>query len=151
LADLRSFGKNMNRLVRVSGMVLIALWVLFASIGAANAEPPKSGPTPIGRTKFREVVVPVFDSSAVRIDRKDLPVYPRNLRRAGVTGEATVLVFVDENGSFVDCGLLRATEAEFGASALAVVRKWHYYPLELELGKPIVHALKVTITFELGY
>lgn len=56
------------------------------------------------------------------------PVYPFEMRRAGITGEVTVAFIVTSNGDVVDAYALKSTQREFEAPAVAAVMKWKFKP-----------------------
>ena len=56
------------------------------------------------------------------------PVYPYEMRRAGVTGAVTVVFTVDTEGNVRDAKILRSTQREFEASALQAVLQWKFKP-----------------------
>jgi protein TonB len=55
-------------------------------------------------------------------------VYPFELSRAGVTGEATISFVVDREGNVRDVSAVKSTHAEFGTAAVEAVQKWKFQP-----------------------
>lgn len=74
------------------------------------------------------------------------PVYPRELRLMGISGEAVVEFIVDANGDVVNPVVIRATQAAFGQAAAACVVRWKYRPA-LKDGQPVASVQRQTITF----
>src|SRR5947209_5755539 len=56
------------------------------------------------------------------------PIYPMDLRRARVSGEAQLQFVVTTEGDVVDAKVLSATDKRFGEAALEAVRQWKYKP-----------------------
>ncbi len=56
------------------------------------------------------------------------PVYPYEMRRAGLTGQVTVVFTVDAEGNVRDAQILHSTQKEFEASALQAVLQWKFKP-----------------------
>jgi protein TonB len=56
------------------------------------------------------------------------PVYPFEMRRAGITGEVTVGFVVDSNGDVQQAYVINSTQREFEAAAVQAVSKWKFRP-----------------------
>ena len=76
------------------------------------------------------------------------PYYPFELRRKGVEGSATVEFIVDGRGEVVEAWVVKATDEEFGRSAVACVSKWKFKP-GIHDGHPVMVRLQVPIMFSL--
>lgn len=76
------------------------------------------------------------------------PVYPPELRAAGIEGEVVVEYIVDEQGVVVAAEALESTDAAFEAPALDAVRAWRFTPGKKE-GRGVRTRVKQTITFQL--
>lgn len=76
------------------------------------------------------------------------PVYPRELRAAGVQGEARVELIVGVDGTVTDAIAIKATDVRFANAAIACVRGWKFRPATLD-GKPVPTRLQVPIEFTL--
>lgn len=63
------------------------------------------------------------------------PVYPYELLRDHVSGEATVSFVISETGKITGSRLVKATPPEFGAAALAMIEQWEFEPA-LKAGRP---------------
>lgn len=75
------------------------------------------------------------------------PKYPVAALRAGQTGQASVVFYIDEIGSVSDAKLESATSPEFGQAALQAVQSWKYRPATLA-GEPVeIGPLRQTIPF----
>lgn len=77
------------------------------------------------------------------------PVYPFDLRRAGVSGEVTVGFIVDANGDTRDAYIVRATGREFETAVLQIVPKWKFAPGK-KAGAAVNTRVTITIPFTLG-
>ena len=77
------------------------------------------------------------------------PVYPFELSRAGVTGEATVGFIVDSAGNVRNAYAVKSTHAEFGAAAVEAVNKWKFRAGERG-GKAVNTRMQVPIVFALS-
>ena len=60
------------------------------------------------------------------------PTYPYKMSRAGIEGDVTVEFSIDAAGMVTDAKVLRSSDKEFNASALAAVAKWHFIPGQKE-------------------
>lgn len=76
------------------------------------------------------------------------PQYPFELRRAGISGTAEVLIVVNEEGNVVEAFLQRSTHPEFGQAALDAVRKWKFRP-GMKSGKPVKFQMIAPLAFRL--
>jgi protein TonB len=56
------------------------------------------------------------------------PIYPYEMRRAGITGEVNVGFIVDVNGDVHDAYVINSTHREFEVSAVQAVGKWKFRP-----------------------
>lgn len=77
------------------------------------------------------------------------PVYPFELRRRGITGEAMIDFVVDVDGSVVDAVVLRANDVRIGDAARSAVAKWKFRPAEID-GHPVRCHMEVPIAFTLN-
>lgn len=76
------------------------------------------------------------------------PVYPRNLLRSEITGQAIIVFAVDVNGKVVRPVVESATNPEFAASAIAALSLWEFRPAKLR-GKPIELEVRQIFPFQL--
>jgi protein TonB len=56
------------------------------------------------------------------------PIYPYEMRRAGITGEVNVGFIVDSNGDVRDAYVINSTHREFEVPAVQAVSKWKFRP-----------------------
>jgi protein TonB len=56
------------------------------------------------------------------------PIYPYEMRRAGITGEVNVGFIVDINGDVRDAYVMNSTHREFEVPAVQAVSKWKFRP-----------------------
>ncbi|KRG62939.1 hypothetical protein ABB26_14800 [Stenotrophomonas humi] len=76
------------------------------------------------------------------------PTYPPELIAADITGSATLVFTIDEQGSVVDARVESATRPEFSDASLEAVRTWKFTPATLS-GKPIRMETRQQFPFEL--
>jgi RNA polymerase sigma factor (sigma-70 family) len=77
------------------------------------------------------------------------PVYPFELSRAGITGEATIGIIVDPEGNVREAYTVKTTRPEFGTAATEAVQKWKFQPGQ-KGGIPVNTRLQVPIVFSLS-
>lgn len=75
------------------------------------------------------------------------PVYPLELRNAGVTGGAVLELNVDEKGTLTKVTCLRASHPQFEASALESIKKWQFTPAQKD-GKPVASRTRFAFVFD---
>lgn len=127
--------------LRVHGLA-VALPLLLLT--ACETLETKAGDPVTARVYNREMTKQGFDHycSGGRCDSPPMllsaaaPKYPAAALRAGQTGQASVIFYIDESGSVLDAEIESATSAEFGQAALAAVQSWKYRPAALA-GKPV--------------
>ncbi len=76
------------------------------------------------------------------------PVYPFEMRRAGITGEVLVGFIVDANGDVRDPYPVRSTQREFEAAAVQAVSKWKFRPGR-KAGRAVNTRMQVPIVFSI--
>ena len=74
------------------------------------------------------------------------PVYPYEMRRAGITGEVNVGFIVDSNGDVRDGYVINSTHREFEVPAVQAVSKWKFRPGRRS-GKAVNTRMSVPIVF----
>lgn len=74
------------------------------------------------------------------------PVYPYEMRRAGITGEVNVGFIVDANGDVRDAYVMNSTHREFEVPAVQAVSKWKFRPGRRG-GKAVNTRMSVPIVF----
>jgi len=77
------------------------------------------------------------------------PVYPMGLRMDGETGEVTVRIIVDTNGDVQDASVLKSSDPDLSAAALAAVKQWKFSPPSRN-GRPVKVRLQETVIFNLA-
>lgn len=77
------------------------------------------------------------------------PVYPFEMRRAGINGEVWVDFIVDAKGDVLNAYAARSTRREFEESAVQAVNKWKFRPGKKAGGAVNVH-MQVPIVFTLN-
>lgn len=76
------------------------------------------------------------------------PVYPFEMRRAGITGEVLVGFIVDSNGDVREAYAIRSTQREFEAAAVQAVSKWKFRPGK-KGGRSVNTKMQVPIVFSI--
>jgi TonB family protein len=74
------------------------------------------------------------------------PVYPSELRRQGVAGDALVEFVVGSDGRVRELGVVRATHVEFGESAANAVQEWRF-DAAVKAGMPVDVKMMQRIAF----
>jgi protein TonB len=77
------------------------------------------------------------------------PLYPFEMRRAGITGTVTVEFIVQKNGIVRDAFALKSTQREFEAEAVKAVMKWRFKPGKRG-GADVDTRMRVDIVFSLN-
>ena len=77
------------------------------------------------------------------------PVYPADLKRAGVSGRATVSCVVDAKGNVNSVRPVDSTDTRFEAAALNAVGKWKFQP-GVRDGEAVPSLVVVPFTFNLS-
>jgi RNA polymerase sigma factor (sigma-70 family) len=112
---------------------------------AVQPEPPpaprSSGAT--GKT-FQEADL---DEKPKPIARES-PVYPPELRKAGIGGEATVSFIVDSTGKVLEARAVKSSRPEFEAPCVAAVSNWQFEPGRIK-GQPVNTQVVLPITFKM--
>lgn len=95
----------------------------------------------------------IFDPS--QLDQQPVPtyqikpLYPFEMRRAGITGTVTVEFIVDKTGVVRDAFALPSTQREFEAEAVKAVMKWKFKPGKRG-GSAVPTRMRVPIVFSLN-
>jgi protein TonB len=88
---------------------------------------PPTRPTGFGRGLGQIFDLSQLDQIPVaRIQQQ--PIYPYEMRRAGITGEVNIGFIVDVNGDVRDPYVINSTHREFEAPAVQAVGKWKFRP-----------------------
>lgn len=77
------------------------------------------------------------------------PIYPDNLRRAGISGSALIVFEVDEIGNVLNASVESETHEGFGRSALEAVKMWKFEPGTMN-GKPVNVPMQIRLAFKLN-
>lgn len=77
------------------------------------------------------------------------PVYPFEMRRAGVSGEVTVAFIVGSSGDVVEAYAVKSTQREFEQPAVQAVLKWKFRPGR-KGGRAVNTRMSVPIVFNLN-
>lgn len=76
------------------------------------------------------------------------PVYPFEMRRAGITGDVLVGFIVDSNGDVREAYAIKSTQREFEAAAIQAVSKWKFRPGK-KGGRSVNTKMQVPIVFSI--
>lgn len=77
------------------------------------------------------------------------PVYPADLKRAGIAGKATVSFVVDAKGNVKNIRPVESSDRRFESAALAAVARWKFRP-GIRDGEAVNTLVVVPITFNLS-
>lgn len=77
------------------------------------------------------------------------PVYPFEMKRAGIKGEVKVEFIVDAQGAVIQAYAVSSTDKEFEAPAVQAVKKWRFRPGK-KGGRAVNVRMQVPIAFNLG-
>lgn len=77
------------------------------------------------------------------------PVYPFEMRRAGVNGEVTVAFIVGSSGDVVEAYAVKSTQREFEVPAVQAVMKWKFRPGR-KGGRAVNTKMSIPIVFNIG-
>ena len=75
------------------------------------------------------------------------PLYPFDQAKKGYTGSAVIGFVVDQNGNVREPYVIRATNDDFAAAALAAVSRWKFQPGR-KAGRPVNVRMAVPLTFD---
>jgi len=76
------------------------------------------------------------------------PVYPFEMRRAGITGEVVVAFIVDHRGNVRDATAIRSSQRDFEAAAVQAVGKWTFRPGRKN-GQAVNTRMQVPVVFSI--
>jgi TonB family protein len=91
----------------------------------------------------------VDEVTRIEAERSNPVVYPKQLRRSKVTGEATVALVVLPTGEpyMRSVTMVQATRAEFGAALMDAVASMRFAPAR-RAGNPVAQRTELTVKFE---
>jgi len=97
--------------------------------------------------------VKIFDASSLDTQPAPIsqpePVFPFEMKRAGIPGDVVVEFIVDTNGNVLNPVIVRSSQREFEANAISAVNKWRFKPGK-KGGRSVVTRMSVEITFKLN-
>lgn len=136
-------------------MLLAALFAaaMLLQVGCSTPQPVVSSITAkaIDTTMYKGLEVSIFDANQVRCDKSAPPVYPADAKRNRIQGVGVVRIIVDQTGEAIDYAVVSSSPtAEFGQAVLDAAKRWKYYPMADEDGRPVIYILEQTIHFNLG-
>jgi periplasmic protein TonB len=77
------------------------------------------------------------------------PIYPFEMRRAGITGQVVVGFIVDSTGAVQNAYAVSSTQREFEAAAIQAVSKWKFNPGRTG-GRSVNTRMQVPIVFSIS-
>ncbi|MFA5257479.1 MAG: energy transducer TonB [Opitutales bacterium] len=80
---------------------------------------------------------------------KASPIYPFDMRSAGIEGSVVMILFVDPNGRVIDVSVVKATNAGFINAAVEAARKWRFEP-GVRKGAPVSFKMSLPMTFSIN-
>ncbi len=112
---------------------------------ATEAAPPPKPTSP--PPKNNDGVTDTPDTPAqVKPQGRVTPVYPKELREQGITGEVVVSFIVDENGKVTSAEIFRSSDPRFNKAALDAVSQWRFEPA-LKDGVPVRTRVRAPLGF----
>jgi len=106
---------------------------------------PATRPTGFGRGLGQIFDLSQLDQIPVaRVQQQ--PIYPYEMRRAGITGEVNIGFIVDSNGDVRDAYVISSTHREFEQPAVQAVSKWKFRPGR-KGGRAVPTRMSVPIVF----
>ncbi|MDQ5979861.1 MAG: periplasmic protein TonB [Verrucomicrobiota bacterium] len=136
-----------------SFLAAILTAAILLLVGCSTPQPVVSSLSakPIDTTMHKGLEVSVFDANQVRCDKSTPPVYPAEAKRNRIQGVGVVRIIVDQTGEAIDYTIVASSPtAEFGQAVLDAAKRWKYYPMADEAGRPVIYILEQTIRFNLG-
>lgn len=92
-------------------------------------------------------IVPTDRGPIVRVQKR--PVFPFEMRRAGISGEVIVDVVVDTDGKVRNAYALRSSHREFEAAAVEAVNAWQFDPA-VKGARSVNTHMQIPIVFSLS-
>jgi RNA polymerase sigma factor (sigma-70 family) len=114
---------------------------------AAQPEPPSSPAHQSSGTTGKTFQEADLDEKPKPVAREP-PVYPPELRKAGIEGEATVSFIVDSSGKVLEARAVKSSRPEFEAPCVAAVSNWQFEPGRIK-GQPVNTQVVLPITFKM--
>jgi TonB family protein len=116
------------------------------AVTIAPVAPASPATPPQGEAGSLGIEVP--DIAPVPI-RQVAPIYPYEMRRAGVSGEVLVDFIIDTDGNVKGAFAAQSSQREFEAAAIEAVNKWKFHPA-IKNGHPVFTHMQTPITFSLS-
>lgn len=82
-----------------------------------------------------------------KVLRSVRPLYPAELKKAAIAGEAVIGLLVDAQGAVREVEVVRCTQAAFGDAARAAIEQWQFSP-GMKNGNAVSTRLQVPIVFQ---
>ncbi|WLH35460.1 energy transducer TonB [Pseudomonas sp. FP2196] len=82
-------------------------------------------------------------------EKNPVPIYPKALSRAGVTGEVKVRFIVRADGSVNEIAIVQSDHPDMAEAVRVAVEQWRFKPWALEEGKPAEKAVVAPMVFRL--
>ncbi len=145
--------------ISVRCLTTLGVLLVLASPGRLNAvdAPPKTPPArnPLEPAKPAGETGPAAESPArVTVDEGEAllrdwapPEYPESARLAKAEGTVLIQFVVELDGSVTRASVVKSSDAQFDAAALAAVQRWVFTPA-ISKGQPAVSAMRVPVVFK---
>jgi TonB family protein len=131
----------------------VVVTILVSGLTGCTSTQDGSSPPPqaaVGPAHFTGNYVDVSEvDKQPRIISRPAPVYPFQLRRAGISGSAQIAFLVDTEGRTTQVQAEAATNAEFALAAVAAVSNWRFTPA-MKDGAAILCRLSVPLSFSIS-
>lgn len=116
--------------------------LLFGLSGCASSVTPRSSPdTPL----IAEADLPA-GWTAPRVVLAVAPVFPNDLKRAGIEGEVRLMCLIGETGEVRHIAQAEASNAQFVEPAKQALKEWRFTPGSLD-GQPVAMSIMIPIRF----
>ncbi len=117
----------------------------LATARVAKPEPVRKASAPFTGQYFEQLQLDQLPKPASQA----IPLFPSELRKQGITGEATVEFIVDAEGVVQNVGILKATHPAFGDAAAEAVSNWRFEPGRKDK-RAVATQLQVPIKFTIA-
>ena len=147
------FVRAMNTPNKQALLAALCAAAIQFQIGCSTHQPVVSSlaAKPVATVMHKGLEVSVFDANQVRCDKSTPPAYPAEARRNRVQGVGVVRIIVDQTGEAIDYSIVASSPtAEFGQAVLDAAKRWKYFPMADEDGRPVIYVLEQTVRFNLG-
>jgi protein TonB len=130
---------------RYTAFIIILLPIFFACGGNKGIKQTGSIPClPQDTMVYTSLTV---DESPV-VMKHETPLYPRNLKKHGITGIVKVQFIINQTGHVTEISVLSSPNNEFSTAAMKAIKKWIYRPGKIK-GIPVKVRRDAEVEFRL--